>query len=288
LWGSGIADKYQEYKIHGMDFMFRSNTGLISGANPGLGMVMMATDYNAANVGSFPNKMTLENQALSNGRNTTESFHHLIECDPGLNTGASRQLQTRAGAVPAGQDPRLYDFATFAIATQGQPVANQDCGELWVEYDIEFFKSTMRNQVNGMVPTDLFNTTPSGVNMLAAGSADPQNSLGGFLSANSYFFPPNTAQGVYQLTCIAKMAIASSMTWSFIPGATVTLVPGGLDPAATSVQAPAIGVNTTISIFTALVQVTGNNASFALNLAGTPVTSTVFTLTTYDAEVEAA
>jgi len=50
------------------------------------------------------------------------------------------EYYVRTGAVPSGQDQRIYDIGDFSIATGGLQAAVGVIGELYIEYDIEFTK----------------------------------------------------------------------------------------------------------------------------------------------------
>jgi hypothetical protein len=284
-WGSRIGSNFDEYQILGMDFEFLSNTSEYSPTSPNIGRVMMATSYNAAVENPFPNKIVLDNTEMTTSAKTNEAFHHPIECDPERMVADS--LYIRSGAIPEGQDPRLYDWGKFAIATVGQPTPSQNCGELWVLYHIRYRKSTMRHFFTSNIPTDLFNTTSAGTNVFGTGVPDVSNSIGGRIGGNQYFFPPNISAGTYQFTDIIKSTAPLAINGYSFAGTNCSLVAQGLDPVNSLVQAPSNSTISAIWMVTALIQVNGPNASFALASTGTTTTS-VLTVSQFDADIEQA
>lgn len=133
-WLSTIAANYQEYRFHGLVFEFRSLiTDFVTGGAPGV--VVMATNYNSDAV-VYTTKQQMENSEYAVSTKPTINLMHGIECAVGQTILPEKFI--RQGAVPAGQDLRLYDLGIFQFATQANPV--QDLGELWVSYCCEFFK----------------------------------------------------------------------------------------------------------------------------------------------------
>lgn len=146
---SQIADAYEEYRLRGLVFEFKSTSseyvvgagGTSSGA---LGTVIMATNYNAANNPAFTDKKSMENYQYAQSAAPTKSMLHQVECK-----GSGTPLKTlylRTGPAAPNTDIRMYDLGNFCIATQGMitEVDNATIGELWVAYDVEFFKPKYR------------------------------------------------------------------------------------------------------------------------------------------------
>jgi len=88
----------------------------------------------------------MENYEFAVSTKPSNSFVHVVEV--GQNVSPLTQLYIRTGP-PTGfsEDLRLYDFGKFNIATYGQPGNSTNAGligELWVTYDVEFFKPKYR------------------------------------------------------------------------------------------------------------------------------------------------
>lgn len=144
-WLSKFAENYQQYKVHGMVIYFKSTTSDYSAAGA-LGKIAMATNYNVRD-SAYTNMQELENSEFAVSGKPSTSRLHPIECAP--NNGVPlvkwvRDLQYDA----SGGDDRLYDVGKFQFATQGLPgTANTVIGELWVTYDIEFYKPIVGREV---------------------------------------------------------------------------------------------------------------------------------------------
>lgn len=139
-WLSGVVGaKFQQYRINGMSFEFRSMSGdALNSTNTALGSVIMSTDYDSAD-NTFASKQEMENTEYGVSCKPSVNMMHGIECAR-AQTPVS-ELFIRAFDVPANKDIRLYDMGRFSIATVGCQAASVNLGELWVSYDIDCFKA---------------------------------------------------------------------------------------------------------------------------------------------------
>lgn len=145
-WLSVIAQNYEQYYIHGLQFYFRSGAG--DNSTTGLqGNVIMAAEYNV-NSPAYFNKQVMENSqgAISVKQSNSAEFN-LKNLD--------RLLFTRSGSIPAGDSLKFYDHAIFQIATVGFPSANFNAGELWVAYKISFVKPQIPANFGGVIQSGL-------------------------------------------------------------------------------------------------------------------------------------
>lgn len=134
LWLSQVACNYEEYEIEGMYFEFRSmSADALNSTNTALGQVIMAANYNAASA-NFTNKQAMENYEGGISCRPSESMRYFVEC--AKNQSVLNNLYIRQGAVPTGQDQRMYDLCNFQIATNGFQGASVNIGELWVSYQV--------------------------------------------------------------------------------------------------------------------------------------------------------
>jgi len=144
-WLSTLAQNYQEYRIHGIIFEFRSLiTDFVTGGAPGV--IVMATNYNA-DAPLFSSKQEMENSEYAVATKPTLSLIHGLEC--AANQTVLPEKYVRTGSVPSGQDLRMYDLGNVQVATQGNPT--QLLGELWVSYCVEFYKPRLPDNVGGDV-----------------------------------------------------------------------------------------------------------------------------------------
>nr|QKV51243.1 putative capsid protein [Crucivirus sp.] len=139
-WLAGVVGaKYQQYRINGMTFEFRSmSADALNSTNTALGSVIMSTDYDSADV-VFSSKQQMENTENGVSCKPSVNMMHGIECARAQTP--VNELYIRAFDVPSGKDIRLYDLGRFSIASTGCQGTNVNLGELWVSYDIDAFKA---------------------------------------------------------------------------------------------------------------------------------------------------
>lgn len=144
-WLSASAENYQEYKINGLIFEFKSNSyNAVSSTNTAAGTVVMSTNYNVLDP-PFTNKFQMEQSQFTCSDKPSNHLAHPIECAR-LETPTS-VLFTRPGPVTTG-DLRLYDWGNFFIATVGMQGSSTNLGELWISYDITLLKPKLGTTVD--------------------------------------------------------------------------------------------------------------------------------------------
>lgn len=140
-WLATIAQNFEQYRIHGMVFHFKSNSAdALNSVNTALGTVILATQYNVL-LPAFKNKQEMENYEFGCSTRPSQDVLHPVECDPKV-TSFGPVFDVKLGGNDKGDD-RLYCPGRFSIATVGQQGVSVNIGELWVTYDIEFFKPRM-------------------------------------------------------------------------------------------------------------------------------------------------
>lgn len=133
-----VGSTFQQYRINGLVYEFRSmSADALNSTNTALGSVVMSADYDSKD-SPFSTKQQMENTMGGVSCKPSSCMLHGIEC--ARNQTSVSELYVRAKAVPSGSDVRLYDMANFYVATVGCQGANVNLGELWVSYDITFFK----------------------------------------------------------------------------------------------------------------------------------------------------
>lgn len=259
-----MADAYEEYRIKGMVYEFKSTSSEFVGGGAGsgaLGTVIMATNYNSAITPAFLDKKSMENYEHAQSAPPTRSMIHAIE-----SKGKATVLKTmylRTGPAIEGTDIRMYDIGNFCIATQGMvaAVVGSTIGELWVAYEVEFFKPryrpggakmdhfalrfdnaspTSNNLVGGMITTTPFGSAPRIDRLNPVRS--PSNPNNGVFGAGSYIintvgtdskvFLPENPGGWYKITIGVKANDPVSLlrgdgaapAWAFAPSVTVAAV----------------------------------------------------------------
>lgn len=135
-WLAQIAGNFQEYCVTGMLVEFKTTASDLS-TTLSLGTVILSADYNAL-AAPPSNKQTMENMENAGSCKPSCSLIMPIECAPSL-TSISTHLFV--GPLDAGEgDARLYDMCNIFLATYGIPKEETPIGELWVTYEIAFYK----------------------------------------------------------------------------------------------------------------------------------------------------
>lgn len=146
-WLSSVASSFEEYEFLGLLFEFKSTSAVaVNSTNTALGVVIMATDYDALD-SSFVTKVQMEAQQFTTSSVPSISFCHGIECRPRSNVLSS--LYVRTTSVPSGADQRFYDLGNFQLATSGMQAA-ATIGELWVSYHVLLKKPQLPDGAEGI------------------------------------------------------------------------------------------------------------------------------------------
>lgn len=132
------AQNYEQYSFEGLVFEFRSTSAdALNSTNTALGTVMMATNYDSSDP-VFASKGEMLNYEFSTSCKPSENVLHMIECEPSQTVLS--ELYTRSGAVPTGDDKRMYDLGLFQIATTGFQGTSVNIGELHCTYQVRLMK----------------------------------------------------------------------------------------------------------------------------------------------------
>jgi len=137
-WLSSLASSFQQHSAVGLMFTFVSTCGTaVSGTNPALGSVNMATQYDSV-AGPFTTKQEMLNTEFAVSSVPSRNVTHAIECAPRSST--IDLLYTREAAPSGSSDIRLYDLGIFCLSTDGCPADGSVLGELWVTYNYKLCK----------------------------------------------------------------------------------------------------------------------------------------------------
>lgn len=221
-WLSKVARQFDQWEPHGIVFEFRSTSSEYNGSTQALGTVILATDYDAVD-SPYTSKVLAENSDYAMSVKASDCAIHGIECAPGERP--STVLFTRAADRPPGTDPRLYDLGLFQIATQGMSAANVNLGELWVSYDITFYKKQLNS---GEEPDDSnyfsFTYSPVGTTSDYFGRNNGAYRNWGnwdntsYVSTTEIFLPPFAQPGtVFALECHWTASSGTPVLPTFTP-----------------------------------------------------------------------
>lgn len=176
-WLSLLAADFEEYEMRGLVFEYRPSSGTaVSSTSSALGVVILATDYDALNT-HFSNKQQMESYEYATSSVPFTACIHPVEC--ARNKNVLNNMYVRTLPVPSGGDVRLYDMGNFQIATQGMQSAYV-IGELWISYDVVFRKPRLPSQA----PRTAYGRAREGANGTAT-SAEPFGTSGAQISGDS-------------------------------------------------------------------------------------------------------
>jgi len=190
-WLSTVASNYQEYKINGMVFEFKSTSSdALNSTNTALGSVVMSTQYNVLQPDPL-NKASMEQLEFVTSCKPSLSMLHPLECARG--ESMMTVLSTRSGPAATGSDLRLYDYANHYVSVSGMQATNVNIGELWVSYDITLLKPRLGSAAD---MADRYYVAGTGVDTThyfgsPRATASTSSDLGTVLTDTTITFPAN-------------------------------------------------------------------------------------------------
>jgi len=135
-WLYSIARKYQQYRMHGAVFVFKTMSTDYAAASA-LGSLVMASNYDTRDK-VFTSKLDMENTEYCVSTKPSRNVSHPIECDP-RQTGNNLYYIQPDDTIPI--EPLLYNLCNTTIATVGSSApSGAVLGELWLTYDVELLK----------------------------------------------------------------------------------------------------------------------------------------------------
>jgi hypothetical protein len=218
----------------------------------------MATNYNVYD-SAFANKQVMENSDYANSTAPSKSTVHGIECDVHERPTPLMYIET-----PPGGSLQLSTMGNFQIATQGMSVANVNVGELWVSYDITFYKKQLSSNLS---LASFWQATASAVSggsplvspVITTGSS-PYFTTSTVIGTGVYvYFPPSQSIGTYMVYYTLTTASAAVPAFTANTGCTVTA-----NQAATAAAGRCSR--------SATINLTGTGASFLMPTATTSTT----------------
>jgi hypothetical protein len=169
-WLATFASNFEEWEPHGIVFEFKSTSSEFNGTSQALGTVIMATDYDVYDT-QYASKIEMETADYSNSTKSSCTALHGVECDPS-------ERATKLLYVGIGQpDQRLNAIGNFQVATVGCSTAGVVLGELWVSYDISFYKKQLG--IVSQMASYIFASTDPANPFLSPTVVAPTSTLGG-------------------------------------------------------------------------------------------------------------
>lgn len=170
-WLSRIAGGFDNFQFEGLVFEFKTSSGYaVSGDNPALGMVMMATQYDVIDP-LFVDRKHMSNYKFCTTNSPAENGLHPVECKPS-DLVLPRLYVEKNNVLRAPGDERFEKLGNFQLATVGMPSDDNVIGELWVSYKVKLSMPRLgpdftTKRFSGMGyahnETDWFGTPPSGI-----------------------------------------------------------------------------------------------------------------------------
>lgn len=142
-WLSQTAHLYDQWEPNGIVFEFVSTSSEFNGTSQALGAIVMATDYDPYDV-PFGSKQDMENSDYACSTKPSLGLAHGLECDP-----KERPTEVLYTRETNGAPLTSTSLGNFQVATKGCSTAGTVLGELWISYDITFYKKQMYNGVSG-------------------------------------------------------------------------------------------------------------------------------------------
>lgn len=139
-WLSTIAHLYDQWEPNGIVFEFVSTSSEFNGTSQALGAVIMSTDYDMFDQ-PYKDKREAENADYACSTKPALSLMHGIECDP-----KERPTPILYTSTPT-DEKRLSYLGNHQISTVGCSVSDVTLGEIWISYDITFYKKQIVDTV---------------------------------------------------------------------------------------------------------------------------------------------
>jgi len=216
-WLATIAQHYDQWEPHGAVIIFKTLTSTYA-ASQSLGTVVIASDYDVYDP-SYNSKVDMANSEFAVSGNAAQSLMHPIECNAGERM--TKVLTVGNGLYTAVDNKRFFDLANVQIASEGC-LANQLLGELWVTYDLSFYKPQIPLDPGGLMIAHQFYT---------ANLSLVNNPFGGVLQVSPYGTPDllsgigsnyirfsDKYVGYYflvQVRGITTFGAAANLTWTY-------------------------------------------------------------------------
>lgn len=218
-WLSTIAQNYDQWVPNGIVVSFKSTSSVFNGSTQGLGTVIIASDYDLLD-SQYASKIEMENSQYAVSCKCSDNILHPLECAP--NQRQVRCLKIRGVNTPT-DNIQWYDLCNTQVATVGIGGTSVTLGELWITYDITFFKEQI---YGGLIGNGVYESVWSGATSISTSAylgtdwkAGPNNTTGVVFNGTTTFtFPATTTVGTYALNYL----VVGSSSAASIPTFTLT------------------------------------------------------------------
>lgn len=138
-WLSSFAGAFQEWELNGCLIQLRTESSDIAPAVT-LGMYGLAAEYNVLQP-EPTSKLEVENMENAGTSKISCDLIMPIECERSQTSVSHLYVGPVGGAADG--DLRLYDICKFYVFSSGIPKENVKIAELWVTYEVAFYKPTI-------------------------------------------------------------------------------------------------------------------------------------------------
>lgn len=196
-WLSLIAPLYDQWEPNGIVFEFVSTSSEFNGTSQALGAVIMATDYDTFDA-PYVSKQEAENSDFACSTKPSCNLVHGIEC--AQSERPTRLLYTDTNSA----NPSTFTtLGNFQVSTQGCSTAGTKLGELWISYDISFYKKQLADATLPLVRYNAFGSqTTAGPNFGTVTTVYSQVGIVRTVVVGvgvTFSFPPALGQGRFLL-----------------------------------------------------------------------------------------
>lgn len=140
-WLSRMANLFDQWEPNGIVVEFISTSSDFNGSSQALGAVIISTDYDGYDP-TFLSKQEMENADYACSTKPSENLLHGVECDP-----TERPVHILYTSTTGGAPITSTTLGKTQVATQGCSQANVTLGELWISYDITFYKKQLHDSL---------------------------------------------------------------------------------------------------------------------------------------------
>jgi len=204
-WLSTLAVNFEQYKLHGfVATLHTTSATAVASTNTALGVWGAVTQYDPTDV-PFIERRAAENYVGCNSAVVCSTLMHGVECK--AKSDVLDRYYVRTQNISDSEDLKFYDHGVLNIFTDGAQASSQ-IGELWVSYDVEFFKPKLPSSIDMDKAIADFYSIQNPAGLLGDGSATPRtgSNLGSTISPNgqSITLPSAAPAGLYKFDWMWK------------------------------------------------------------------------------------
>jgi hypothetical protein len=264
-WLSVIANNFEEYEFKGLIVTLKTMASDVSTAQS-LGTMFGATQYDIDDP-PFTNKQELLNYYFANSVKISDTVLIPVECDRKQNVLQHLYVPT-GNIIPDGADSKFYNLGILSLGTYGCPGANSPVAEVWISYEVDFYKPKLA--LGGELGLGLYSavwtsTTPTLSAPFTGAVANSGNNFPGSIGTSSISLPEWMEEGLFQITYRLRANTTGAITGFSSPVYT-NCVGYNWSSGSDVLAAPDTGTTTRTAMCSIVVSITGEGASVVVPL----------------------